>query len=602
MIDSRADGAVSVADGGTAERVGGLVGENQGSVTGSVATGAVTGPATSDDVGGLVGSNRGPINRSAATGAVIGGRYVGGLVGNLRTGGSVAESWASGAVSAIGLASQSSGTRGGTRVGGLVGQASQQSTVGASFAAGNVTGIVYVGGLVGRLVGMTPRNRQVVATYATGNVTVSENPDCALQGAVCPRQTGGLMGGADDVSVTVRASYSTGSVSGPSNQVGGGFAGGGGTFTNSYWDTQTSGQTLGVGSDDTDGNGAIDGTETATAGVTGQTTSALKTPTGYTGIFANWNVSVPEVVARTGGPWDFGAATDYPVLRGLGAPPAFPAGTATLSVAEEGAANTPIGSPLTATATVGDALSYKLVGAGAVFFSIDPATGQVSTTTRLDYENPMDADRDNTYEFMVQARDGMTVAFRTVAVSVTNVDDAGAVALTPNRPRDRPMVGKAADGDPERPGRRGDSVRPGAGHRQPGAPAAFTTISSASSAIYTPVQGDLGTVPEGQSVTYTDSLGSGKTAEMTLVFEVVANPPPRFFPNSVTLAVDENATTGTVGTVAATDPDNDAITYSVGGFDEVAFSEDFSLDSTSGMITVNSDATIDYESKSLLSF
>ena len=74
-------------------------------------------------------------------------------------------------------------------------------------------------------------------------------------------------------------------------------------FTNSYWDTDTSGPTFGVGSDDVHDNGMIDGTETPTAGVTVQTTTALKAPTGYTGIFAAWNVTVPGATARAGGPW-----------------------------------------------------------------------------------------------------------------------------------------------------------------------------------------------------------------------------------------------------------------------------------------------------------
>ena len=156
--------------------------------------------------------------------------------------------------------------------------------------------------------------------------------------------------------------------------------------------------------------------------MTGQTTSALKAPTGYTGIFSNWNVTVPLATARTGGPWDFGGATDYPVLRGLGALPSFPAGTARLSIAEERAAGTPIGSPLTATDADSNTLTYKLVGADGSHFDIDIMTGQLSTKSFLDYENPVDGDRDNTYELMVQASDGMTVAFRTVvAVRVSDV-------------------------------------------------------------------------------------------------------------------------------------------------------------------------------------
>ena len=331
----------------------------------------------------------------------------------------------------------------GTLVGGLVGW--NDGPVGASFATGNVTGTDVAGGLIGRNIGM------LIATHATGNVTVSGSPFCT-PGVACPEGVGGLIGYALERTIastlttpftystsSVEASYSTGSVSGDSTHILGSFAGNAerdtttpsdsASFTNSYWDTGTSGQTLGVGSDDEDENGAIDGTETATAGVTGQTTAALKAPTGYTGIFANWNVTIPNVTARTGGPWNFGAATDYPVLRGLSALPSFAAGTATRSVAEELAAGASIGSPLTATDS--DALSYKLVGADAIFFAINSMTGQLLTKTRLDYENPGDADGDNEYEFMIQARDGTTVAFQTVAVTVTDaIENLAAPIIT----------------------------------------------------------------------------------------------------------------------------------------------------------------------------
>ncbi len=422
VIDSRADGAVGNST--VAGRViGGLVGLNQGSVAGSVARGTVSGSGASFTLGGLVGKNHGTISGSAATGAVSGGQQVGGLVGYGAGTGSVTESWASGAVRAIALAGV---IESGTNVGGLVGW--NDGPVGASFATGSVTGAGRAGGLIGQNGGT------VIATYATGNVTGSGDPHCPLP-YVCPKVVGGLIGIANKRIVnvspsSVEASYSTGAVRGSSTHILGGLAGAAGretapedsaSFTVSYWDTATSGPTFGVGSDDEDKNGLIETPETLTAGVTGQTTSALKTPTGYTGIFQAWEVSIPETTARTGGPWDFGGATDYPVLRGLGAPPAFPAGTARLPVMEERAADAPIGSPLIATGGHGEALTYKLVGAAAVFFGIDGMTGQLLAKTILDYENPVDADRDNTYEFMVQASDGTTVAFRNVAVTVSDV-------------------------------------------------------------------------------------------------------------------------------------------------------------------------------------
>jgi hypothetical protein len=80
---SRADvknlGVVEVNVTGSDGPVGGLVGLNEGSVTDSYSTGAVSGPSW--DVGGLVGLNDGPVTRCYSTGAVRGKVWVGGLVG-----------------------------------------------------------------------------------------------------------------------------------------------------------------------------------------------------------------------------------------------------------------------------------------------------------------------------------------------------------------------------------------------------------------------------------------------------------------------------------------------------------------------------------------
>ena len=58
---------------------------------------------------------------------------------------------------------------------------------------------------------------------------------------------------------------------------------------------------VGIGSDDADGSGAIDGKETAQAGATGQTTTELKAPEAYADsdpdtedIYANWNLDLDE--------------------------------------------------------------------------------------------------------------------------------------------------------------------------------------------------------------------------------------------------------------------------------------------------------------------
>jgi hypothetical protein len=74
--------------------VGGLVGENDGTITQAYATGAVTGADYDADLGGLVGVNYGTITQTYATGTVSGGvssSDLGGLIGG--NGGGVTSSY-----------------------------------------------------------------------------------------------------------------------------------------------------------------------------------------------------------------------------------------------------------------------------------------------------------------------------------------------------------------------------------------------------------------------------------------------------------------------------------------------------------------------------
>lgn len=117
------------------EYVGGLIGQNHGSVINSGSTGNVTG---SHFIGGLVGENyENLVKYSYATGQVSGEILVGGLVGYNH--GSVSNSYATGSVF------------GNRKVGGLVGY--NQDSLSNSYATGDVTGNEYVGGLVGDLSG-----------------------------------------------------------------------------------------------------------------------------------------------------------------------------------------------------------------------------------------------------------------------------------------------------------------------------------------------------------------------------------------------------------------------------------------------------------------
>ena len=171
--------------------------------------------------------------------------------------------------------------QGGTYSGGLAG------SNGLVIVACSVTGVVGGGGHVGGLVGDN-FGGEVIASYSAASVADGSN-------------TGGLVG--SNFSGTIIASYSIGSVSDYNGVGGSGDAGGldgnnfagGGTARDSYWDTQTSGQS-------------------ESAGGEGKTTSELQSPTGYTGIYENWNLDLDED-GNGDDLWDFGNARQYPTLR-----------------------------------------------------------------------------------------------------------------------------------------------------------------------------------------------------------------------------------------------------------------------------------------------
>jgi len=116
--------------------VGGLVGQNSGTITKCCSSASVSGNWAN---GGLVGRNHGSISKCYATGSVSGSRgypNVGGLVGYNCGRGRVTNCYATGSVS------------GGWRVGGLVG-ANDFGTVTSCYSTGNVSGHKKFGGLLG---------------------------------------------------------------------------------------------------------------------------------------------------------------------------------------------------------------------------------------------------------------------------------------------------------------------------------------------------------------------------------------------------------------------------------------------------------------------
>ena len=280
--------------------VGGLAGINHGGISGSYATGLVS-AGESSSVGVLAGGNTGIITSSYATGKVNCGNdgNAGGLVGI--HGGSD-----SGSIITASYATSSVSGSEGSDLGGLAGQVAAiasgaRGIITASYATGSVYGeseSSNVGGLVGQTTALGNDCKAVItASYATGEVSgVGSN----VGGLVGYNLSGGIDSGG-----IITASYATGAVSasGGGNNVGG-FVGKDSTNLNSinianysYWNTETSGQTMSDG-----GIGY------------GKTTAELVTPTGYTGIYLHWNLDL-DGDNTNDDPWDFGTASEYPVLR-----------------------------------------------------------------------------------------------------------------------------------------------------------------------------------------------------------------------------------------------------------------------------------------------
>ena len=98
--------------------------------------------------------------------------------------------------------------------------------------------------------------------------------------------------------------------------------------------------------------------------------------------------------------------------------PSFGAASAVRSVAENSASGTPIGSAVAATDADGNTLSYSLSGADAGSFTINASSGQLSTSSSLDYETKA------TYSVTVAASDGQASATIAVTINVTDVSES----------------------------------------------------------------------------------------------------------------------------------------------------------------------------------
>ena len=260
-----------------------------------------------------------------------------------------------------------------------------------------------------------------------------------------------------------------------------------------------------------------------------------------------------------------------------------------------------VGDPVTATDRDNDALTFAIgAGGDGALFEINPTTGQLRTAQALDFETttglllvPVNVSDGKDDQGTVET-ERVVDAETTVSIRVLDVEEEGVVTLSDAEPGVGTTVQATLnDGDGSVSGRSWSWARSRDG-RTGWTPIPNTT-SSGTSSSYTTVLADAGFFLRA-AVTYTDNRGSGKRAEGITALRVFGENQQPTFPATEDGArtVPENSSTGTnIGDpVAAQDPENDPLTYSLSGPDAASFS----IVAGSGQLRVKE--PLDFEIKS----
>ena len=139
--------------------VGGIAGQNYGTIENCSVNGTVTGKGFTD-TGGIAGSNYGTISGCSAEGTVTGSVNVGGIAGGSYLGVIIDGCHSTAAVSGI------------SSVGGVLGNLGNNSFLMACYSTGNVTAtITYGHAIVGGVVGINSQGTVTGCYHATGEIT-----------------------------------------------------------------------------------------------------------------------------------------------------------------------------------------------------------------------------------------------------------------------------------------------------------------------------------------------------------------------------------------------------------------------------------------------
>ena len=255
-------------------------------------------------------------------------------------------------------------------------------------------------------------------------------------------------------------------------------------------------------------------------------------------------------------------------------------GPTSVNYAENG---TTIVAAYSATDPDGDSVTWSVAGTDAARFSIS-TLGELTFKSPPDYEAPNDANADNTYEVTVRASDGNLVSTLDVEITVTDVNESGVVTGPTSvnyAENDTAIVAAYSATDPD-----GDGVT----WSIAGTDAARFSISeNGELAFKSPPDYEAPNDANTDNVYEVTVRASDANLVSTLDVEVTVTDVNEsgVVTGPVTVDYAENATAA-VATYSATDPDGDAVTWSVAGTDAARFSI-----STLGELTFRSSP--DYE-------
>jgi trimeric autotransporter adhesin len=252
--------------------------------------------------------------------------------------------------------------------------------------------------------------------------------------------------------------------------------------------------------------------------------------------------------------------------------------TANITVAENGTSVT--------TVTAADAdlpaqtLSYSIVGgADAARFTIDATTGALAFVVAPNFEAPTDAGGNNVYDVDVQVSDGSMVDTQSIAVSVTNQNEAPvitsgtAVSVAENQTTVMTVTSTDVDG-----GAPTYSISGGADAARFSINATTGALTFAAAPNFEAPADAGGNNVYNVTVQVSDGNGGSTTQALAVTVANVNESP--VVTSAAAILVGENQTA--VTTVTSTDVDGGAPSYSISGGADSAL---FSINATTGALT-----------------